>query len=53
MSKCQKMSNCQKDVKIVRQLDYGGGSQKKIMMLILMSHVKVIKIGQKYFLSTI
>ena len=31
MSKCQKMSSCQKDVKcqIVKHLDYGGGSQKK------------------------
>ena len=32
VSKCQKMSSCQKDVKCqtVKQLDYGGGSQKKI-----------------------
>ena len=31
VSKCQKMSSCQKDAKcqIVKHLDYGGGSQKK------------------------
>ena len=31
VSKCQKMSSCQKDVKcqIVKHLDYGGGTQKK------------------------
>ena len=31
VSKCQKMSSCQKDAKcqIVKHLDYGGGSEKK------------------------
>ena len=62
------MSNCQKDVKWskdvkyqkVKHMDYGGGSQKinshnevhTFLMSILMSNIKVTKIGQKYFLCT-
>ena len=49
------MSICSKDVKYqkVKHLDYGGGLHKShIFISISMSNMKVIKIGQKYFLWT-
>ena len=60
----KKMLNSQKDVKlskrcqIVKHLDYGGASQKKIDIMRFtdvdinfdIRYMKVIKIAQKYFL---
>ena len=43
VSECQKMSSCQKDVKCqkIKHLDYGGGSQKKLIDTMRFTHIDI------------
>ena len=62
LSNTSKMSNCQNDVKVKKSNSWTKGKVHKniftdtirftyVMMSSLMSHVKVVKINQKYFLN--
>ena len=37
----KKMSSCQKDVKQSKNMDYGGGSQKKLIDIMRFTHIDV------------